>query len=550
MLRPLAMALLLAAALPALASADYSAKRFDSRIRVLPGGDLEVTETVVFRFEGRTYTRVFREIRTRRTDGIEILSAAMDGRTLPAGTGPGSIEISGTSRVKATWHFQPTTDAAHTFELKYLVRGAVRQDDTADVVAWRALPAEHKYTIDAATVDIDLPGAPLPEPPHIDRQRVGQINTTVEDSHVRVTATAIRTNGWIEASIRLPRGSVISAPPDWQARDLRRRELAPGSMAAAGLIVLLGLVTLFAIRQSYDAPPQDIALSAPVVSAPDTLPPALAGPLTTNGRVQNEHAMAAMFSLADHGEVTINEQPKSYGQRRFLLTRNRGTGRLLPHEQTLLDIVFSGKQGPEPSVAINTARNRVAWQFKRFRRAVDAELAAAGLLDDARGSTRRRFRTVGLVCMLLAAIVPAVLALFVTTFGPWPMVTAIGFVVVAITALVCDAAHTSFSNEGVRRSRRWRGFQAYLKDVARDRAHGTRLDAGQLLPFAVAFGLADAWSKFLKNHHEATPPWFRALTASDSGPAFSAFLASGATTGGHGGHGGGGAAGGGSSGAG
>jgi hypothetical protein len=100
----------------------------------------------------------------------------------------------------------------------------------------------------------------------------------------------------------------------------------------------------------------------------------------------------------------------------------------------------------------------------------------------------------------------------------------------------------------VRRADAWRAYQRHLKDVARDRAQ-PRETPSRLLPFAVALGLAAAWSKFLKQHPGHVPPWFSALSA-DSG-AFPAFVAAGgAADGGGGGSAGGGAAGGGGAGAG
>ncbi len=50
---------------------------------------MEVVETVIFRFEGGTFTYVFRELPRRRTDDIEIVSATMDGRDMPIGSGAG-----------------------------------------------------------------------------------------------------------------------------------------------------------------------------------------------------------------------------------------------------------------------------------------------------------------------------------------------------------------------------------------------------------------------------------------------------------------------------
>ena len=88
----LAALICFAGASPALAK-DYRASRFDARIEVLNGGDLRVTETIVFEFTEGTFREVFRTIPTRRTDGVEFISASMDGRVLPQGEGPGQVRV-------------------------------------------------------------------------------------------------------------------------------------------------------------------------------------------------------------------------------------------------------------------------------------------------------------------------------------------------------------------------------------------------------------------------------------------------------------------------
>ena len=80
--------LVAAVAQPA-AAKSYSADRFDAVVRVLPDGSLDVTETVVFRFMDGTFKEVFREVPARRTDGVEVVRAEMDGQTMPFGTEPG-----------------------------------------------------------------------------------------------------------------------------------------------------------------------------------------------------------------------------------------------------------------------------------------------------------------------------------------------------------------------------------------------------------------------------------------------------------------------------
>src|SRR5262245_51145889 len=132
----LASLMLLAVAQPAAAAKSYSAEHFDSRIRVVATGALEVTETVVFRFEGGPFDHVFREIPLRHTDGLEIVSAEMDGRTLTFGKGTGQVDVRRESPLRVRWNFAPVSDATHTFVLTYVARGAVRREGNADLLDW------------------------------------------------------------------------------------------------------------------------------------------------------------------------------------------------------------------------------------------------------------------------------------------------------------------------------------------------------------------------------------------------------------------------------
>ncbi len=545
-------ALLLLTAAPALAEGRYSADRYDSRIEVLDGGTIRITETIAIRFESGTYRQFYRAVPVRMTDGIEILSAAMDGAALPAGDDPGHVQISGSSNVRVTWHFAPTSNSSHTFEVIYLARGVVRQEQDADVVAWRILPTEHRYQIATSTTDISLPTSPS-SPPAIDGRRLGESSVDVDGTHVRIEARAIRSNGWLQASVHLPRGSLIDAPPAWQQHESDVSRSSRSWIAAASIVLVLGLALLFFVHQQYDTPPGDSSTIPVHTIPPDSSAPVIAGALVANGAPHFEHALAALFSLADRGELRIDEQSRLLGQRQFALAHVR-TGRpLAPYEEQLLEIVFGTSDG-NAIVSLGKARNRLMRQFRKFRAAFDPVMRSAGLIDEGREAVRRRFGRIGVSCLIGAGLSSLVLAFLVDTFGPWPMLIPLALVIVGVASLISAAAHTPLSNDGIRRARDWRGFRQHLRDVARDRG----LSPGdvvirQMLPFAVALGLAHAWSAYLKNHRAAAPEWFRAMgeAGNNSSVAFSAFVASGGHAAGNGGmHGGvGAAAGGGASGA-
>ena len=528
---------------------SYSADRFDTRIEVLRGGSIRVTETVVLRFDDGSFTQFYRVIPTRNTDGITVESAALDGTVLPPGAGAGQVEISGRDRIRVTWRFAPVGHASHRFDLTYLVRGAVRQEADADVLAWRSLPTEHQYAIRGSVIDLLLPAAPV-RAPSAALHRVADSIVTMDGSRARIAVTDIRSNGWVEAWVRLPRGTVLDAPPVWQQRAIAARALAPNWAFAAGLVLVAGLGALLAARHGYE-PPEDTWIAVTSGSnPPDSLPPAMAGPLVSNGSIRLEHVMAAVFAMAERGELAIEERPRSLGHRNFALARTASSATLEPYEQAALTIAFGGNEPESPSVDLQTARRRLTRQFRRFSLPLTAAMLAAGLFDERRGNLRRRFRAIGAVALVLAAITPIPVLAFRDRFGAWPFLVSAALVIVGITALGFYAAHTPLSNEGVRRARQWRAFREYLREVARDREPSPAdSDARRLLPFAVALGVAAPWSAYLKRHRPAAPPWFRAITGGrqDSG-AFAALVAHGGAGAG-GAHGAGAAAGGGASGA-
>jgi hypothetical protein len=553
-MRPLVLCTLLLALLAGAADAkEYSADRFDSRIEVLRGGILRVTETVRLRFVDGTFTQFTREIPKRNTDGIEIVSASMDESNLTPGEGPGHIQIREKSGVRVTWHFAPVSRASHIFTLTYMVRGVVRQEADADVVAWRALPTQHAYAIDAGTTEIQLPGVPLGDPEI--KTHNGTFAVDVEGTRVLITASAVREDGWVEARVRAPLGSIISEPSEWQRHELEIRGRSSTWLVISIVVLVAGLSLLFGIRQSYDAPPGDVNVQRPSGTLPEALAPPVAGALLANGGSSVEHAVAALFALADRGAVTIEEQPRSFGQHNFVVRRSTMRSSLALHDQRVLDIVFGNGQNAQPSISLNKARSRLLRHLRQFSAAVNEEMAGMGLLDEGRTAVRRRFLRLGIGSMLTGALAAFAAGVFaVDRFGPWPMLVPFALVVVGITALICHAAHTPLSNDAVRRAESWRAFRAHLKDVARNRQPAPSADQlRQWLPYAVATGLAPAWSTYVKQHDGVAPRWFRALASHDSGSSFASFVAlSGAHGGGdHGasGAGAGTAAGGGSSGA-
>jgi hypothetical protein len=546
---PTALLLLLLLTAGATAEAKtYSAERYDSRIRVLTDGSLEVVETVVFRFEDGAFTYVFREIPRRRTDAIEIVSASMDGRQLPFGTNAGEVEVRRRSEVHVRWHFAPRSGSNHTFVLTYIVRGVVQKSAGGDLLEWVALPTKHDYRIDSSEVIVEAPAA-FASTPAIESRRVDSSSVEASRERVQVQAIGIRKDGWIKTRIQFPASSIIASAPQWQLRREAAEALAPRWVTAALTIFVVGIVLLFGMRQGYDSPAYSRESTHAADAPPDSLRPALAGAVVSNGGVSLHHAMSTLFTLADRSVITITEEPRKWGQRQFAVHREPRSKPIAPEESALLTAVFTNKGQQEDVVMLDKARSRVARGLRAFKDAVRQELRNNGLWHEDRASVRSRYVKAAVTLLILAGVLVVPGAAMSDRFSGWGLLPAAAVAAVAILAFIVYGSLTPLSNEGLKRSDAWRAYQKHLRNVARDRAQLARSSPSQLLPFAVALGLAGVWSKFVKHHPEDVPPWFRTMSA--DGSAFPAFVAAGGADASGGGAGGaGGAAGGGGSGAG
>ena len=497
--------LTLVLALPAHAKTP-PAERFDAIVRVQPGGDVDVTETLVFRDSGNDFTEFTRELNTRRTDGIQVLDVWMNGNRLTIGDGPGEVRVEGRGRLRIRWRFPATTQAPHTFVVHYVVHGAVRQDEGGDLLVWRAPGDQHRWPVASSTVEYRLPDR-VNVTATVEGRRTGESTTVAGSDGVRVMTSNTRAHGWTDTTLIMPRGSILAEPPRWQLAQRRYAEHSSAWLGASALVLVLGLTVLFAIRQGYDAPRIERHPAPIVPSMPDALAPGLAGALAAGGRISLEHAAASVLAIADRGLIDVEAEKKgALGSRTYVLTRRRATEALERHEQAAVDAVFDDSD----SITLSKARARLGRRFARFKREAMADLGEAGLIETDRQSTRRTFARAAGVMFALAAASLLALLLVIDAFGAWPLAIPAAFALGGICAVILYATSTPLSNEGVRRAELWRGYRTYLKSLTKPGAAGPAPAADARLPYAVALGLTGEWATYLKRHPSAAPAWFHA----------------------------------------
>lgn len=560
------MALVLVAALfvftgTVQAQKSYSADRFDVDVVVQNDGSLLVTETVVFNFVGGPFTYVFRELPTDHTDGITNIVGSVDGddgfrRTLPQGNQPGQLELTGRDPIRVTWHLEPTSNTTRTFVLSYHVLGVVRQSDGSDLLLWQALPDEYEYTIASSTTTISYPvGLKLIGEPQI---QAGQAAISRDGSQVRFTSQNLQPNAPLVVGLRFPAGSILTAPPEWQARQKAQSAQTPIWIGVSAAILAAGLTVLFTRIMRYR--PRTITRPGVVYEPPGKLAPGIAGTiLTYDANPTWATALGTLFGLAEQGVLEIDESPeqKWYRKHDFLIRLIDKPAQPQPHEEALLDLLFTTKKGPVKTVKFSDLSNVVtSRRWKTFTETGRMELKLADWFSPERSRARNGLifsgvllLFVGLAAMILAGVMNQV-------WGAAPLVVGGSLMLLGVVTAVSSTIISPLTDEAAAQKADWQQFADYLKQVTKGKA---AVDNPHMffkyLPYAAAFGLLPQWTRhFEKEGWTEVPPYFHALPNSDPAQSMAAFgamsAASSSAGGSAAGAAGAGAAGGGASGAG
>jgi uncharacterized membrane protein len=558
------------------AGRDYFARSYTTDVTVQMNGDLLITETVTFEFSGGPFTFVFREIPTDFTDGIIDITASMDGRVLAKGIGPGQYEIDPGNPTRITWHFEETFDQVRTFMLQYRVLGAVRQHADADRLEWNLLPTEYEYHIQSVEAIIIYPdNILLEQPPRIVR---GQAEVETEAGTAVFRTANVGPDEPLHVALQFPPGSLIDAPPQWQAREVQGSEIVgqflPIGLATGFFGLVFGIVLFFAWSRRAGQSGQEIPPASQMpkqMSPPADLPPAFAGLLARNSDEAGwPNALGTLIDLSRRGWIQLVESKSGLLKSRTFeihaLREPSPNPDLRPHEQGLLEMLFIHRNRQRMQVNAQELTSAVSSRFKLYKEPLIEEMENQGWLSPQRRASRKSMVVVGFILLMLGMAL-TLIALIASGFARdggnwfllqmtvilWPIFAGMGLV--GAVGLIIASSFSPLSERVFQQSRQWESFAGYLKDVTRNKEPVVRPDLFEIyLPYAASFGLAEAWAKYFhKQGMQQAPAWFIPAVPGENMGGFIAIMAatsSSGQSGSGGGAGGGGAGGGGGSGAG
>ena len=475
-------------------------------------------ETVVFKFTGGPFTYVYRYLPTDKTDGISILSATMDERAMPKGTGIGQVEIVTGNPVKITWHFAPLSNQTHTFVLTYRVVGVVQKARDADMLNWEILPTDYDYAIRSSTTTVRYPEqAIFLGPPQV---KIGTAQVATTTRKIIFTAHDISAGTRLQIALCFRPGSVIPVAPHWQLLQEKATALIPPYLGGGlALFLLYLLIALWHYRRYRrpslltEEPSQDFT------SPPGELPPAVVGVLAAPMHMTYwNSALATIFDLASREVLAIAQSPEAKKWYRihpdFLIEQRSQPPDLRQYELGLLSVLFQDKEGMRTSISIPDFSRTYANRYRRFTRPLRQEMVERGLIDGERQHVRIWLLSVS-VSVAIAAFTAAIIAASIA--GPtdmWPiMFLPLGVGLASSIMCVLWALFSPLSTQGWLEARKWQAYARSLNDIVRGRTPVPSPETfGQYLVYATSFGFVEQWVKFFQRQGMVeVPSWFHSL---------------------------------------
>ncbi|GCE25669.1 hypothetical protein KDA_11530 [Dictyobacter alpinus] len=515
-------------ALAAPTQKEYTAELYNSTINVQKNNTLIVTEAVTFHFTGGDFSFVNREIPTDQTDNLSIVSASVDDKTMSQGTDNGQYEVDNSSNpVKLTWHFKAQSDTSHTYRLTYRVQGVIQKTQQADLLDWYALPKSYSYPIQATTITVNYadPAQLLTTPTLIQGDAV--LKQPATPGSVVYEGKNIAPDSPMEIGLQFKPGSLIQAPPAWQARQQETDTYSPvGWLGALGIGILVSLVAFF-YKRGRQPKLVKPSIERHILSEPPYgLKPGIAGTLINLSRHEEagfKQALGTLFDLANQGVVTIVENERSAEQEEQskedlnVELVNMPTQPAL-HEAGLLSTFFRNDQQDPTSVPFSTLEALYQMHAPQFSSPVRQELKDYGFLANSYQPLRK---TLGFLAVLLLVlgVFGTIIGLFIaSSLHMWPLgLLPLGLLVAGIVILIMRSSGRYYSEQGQQAIAECRAFNKYLNSLIHDEEFkASSMDHKQsifvrYLPYATSFGWGQTWiESFQQMGITVFPSWFMA----------------------------------------
>ncbi len=475
------MFFLLFFALPA--RAGYES--FEAAIDVSPDATFVVTETINGTFDVERHG-IYRAIPvrydagygTRQSIAIDVLSVSRDGEPEPY-----ESYREGDYQMIKIGDADVTFAGPYAYEIAYRVERAILFGETSDELYWNVTGSAWDDGFTSVSAEVRVPGVAAAD--LVATCYTGTYGSTAQacstrtaDGIVRVTAS-----DFLTVSVSFPKGVVAEPTALMRAR----------WWLSDNWFVFLALIPLatgaWAVRHWYrhGRDPKGRGTIVAEYEPPEGMTPTEMGTLV-DAQLHDKDFSAAIVHLAVLGHLRIVEEEG----KEFALKRQKDeTSGLKPFEVELLSLLFPGTD----EAKTKEHRERFVAARKRVAELVYEAMAEDGYFVQNPEKVRAKYVLVGMGVMFLAFFFPPSMFVLVPC----------GFILILLGTWMprrTEKGQAAFEHA--------RGFQEYLSRAEKYRLEWQEKERifETFLPFAMAFGVAQMWSKALAVQQAAAPSWY------------------------------------------
>ena len=505
---------LLLLALPSQTSAQersLAIERFHAAIKVEPGGDILVTESITARFTG-SWNGIYRTIPVKYhtpqgfgwTLGLD-LQGVSDQNNQPLRT---ESSRQGHYMKYKIW-VPGAENATRTVVLRYRARNGLRFFEDHDELYWNVTGDEWDVPIESASAVVELPSA-------ASGVRATAFNgvygSTAQEAQVGIEGTNVQ----FTMPRRLEFREGMTVVVGWNKGVVTEPTSTDRALGFLGsnwpmAIPIPVFFAVFAIwrRRGRDPERRPIAVQ---YEPPEGLTPGECGTLMDN-ECDMRDITSTMVDLAVRGYIKVEERDESklfglLSDREYLLHQLKSTAErasLAPHEQRVMEGIFDGRNSP---VELSELEEEFYKELPGIRRGIFSRLLGHGFYRARPDQVRGAWIFGGLVLGFALAGAGSVIA-------PRFSLTPVPFIVAGILTGLIIVGFGIFmparTERGARTLEQVLGFEEFLRRVEAEHMervmkHPELFD--KYLPYAMAFGVEKKWARAFEGIYTQPPNWY------------------------------------------
>jgi len=502
LMKKIIVLLLILSSVSIILAKNYRALKIQSYHEIEHENIIRINEQILFSFGKWGSNWVDRSIFFKNIDKLEVQNASIESKEIPFGTGVDRAQVSDNT---VKWTFQKAKKAKKTFGLEYLLKGAIYQDDDADIIQYTILPSKHSYEIDSVDVVIDYSKF---KGDLIAHQIVaGKAFISLDEKLMRIKNKGIiKKDESIELLLRFNKGTIINENPKWYQLRLRSRKLL--LLYSIGGIVFILFSSIYALliykKNNMSFKPNKKDLNR-LENSTDELTPIEAAYLLNISfpDAQYLHYIGSLLiSLISkkYLNIVINKLKKGYG---FDLQVSAETN---PDEyETIFLDSLNNKKNHNLKQSLNFASLKLFAILKIVRKKlVEKETISSQLVKN-----RFKYTMIGIIVTVLGVLSILPLVLFFDYLTVSSLILTFSIIVGGIILIIGAQSISPLTAKGVYLSQNVYYHKRHIEDLlAKEYNSDIHQYMLSQLPYIFAYKNQFDWYEKIKLHDYSVPKWF------------------------------------------